>query len=78
MNARGIIGAVIGLVVGLIVSLSTLETVVDIVDAVNTTGWDFTGYQGAISLLGLIPFVYVASILMLCVVSSFAIASRGN
>lgn len=78
MEARTIIYSVIGMVIGLVVSLSTLGTVVDLVDAVNTTGWDFTGYTGAIALLDLIPFVYVASILLLCVTASFAIANRGT
>lgn len=78
MDPKTIIYAVIGLVIGLVVSLSTLGTVVDLVDAVNVTDWDFTGYSGAIALLNLIPFVYIASILLLCVTASFAMANRGT
>jgi hypothetical protein len=77
-STRQIIGAVVGMIVGLIVSLSTLETVITIVSDVNTTGWDFTGYEGAIALLDLIPFVYVASVLLLCVTLSFTMTGGLN
>lgn len=81
IDASQIIMAVIGAVIGLIVVLSTLETVVDAVDDVNTTDWDFTGSDGAIALLGLVPFVYVAGVLLLSVGAVFIIAGiarRGN
>jgi len=68
-----IIGAV-GIVVITIVLLSMTPVVVDQVQAMNTTGWTFTGYQGAIALLGLVPFVWVAAILISAAVGMFALA----
>lgn len=32
----------------------------DTVIQTNTTSWNFTGYQGAITLFNLIPFVFIA------------------
>ena len=52
------------LVITLLVLLACTPIVIEQVAAVNTTEWDFTGYQGAIVLLGLVPFVWVASILI--------------
>lgn len=68
-----IIGAV-GIVVITIVLLSMTPVVVDQVQAMNTTGWTFTGYEGAIALLGLVPFVWVAAILISAAVGMFALA----
>jgi len=41
--------------------------------AVNET-WNFTGATGAESILGLVPFVWIASVLIACAVGMFALA----
>jgi len=58
-----IIGA-ISIVVVTITLLALTPTVVDQVQGMNTSAWNFTGYEGAIALLGLVPFIWVASILI--------------
>ena len=68
-----IIGAV-GIVVLTIVLLAMTPVVVDQVQAMNTTGWTFTGYRGAIALLGLVPFVWVAGVLIAACVGMFVLA----
>lgn len=68
-----IIGAV-GIVVITIVLLAMTPTVVDTVQDMNTTAWNFTGYQGAIQLLGLVPFIWIAGILIASAVGMFALA----
>lgn len=49
-----------GLVVVLIFILALIPTIVTQVQDVNTTGWSFTAYEGAETLLLLIPFVVIA------------------
>ena len=74
-----IIGAV-GIVVITIVLISMTPTVVEsvqdmIVNATaNDTEWNFTGASGAIQLLGLVPFVWIAGILIASAVGMFALA----
>lgn len=71
-----ILGAV-SIVVITITLLALTPVVVDQVDEINTSAWDFTGYEGAIALLGLVPFVWVASILIGAVVGMIAL-SKGS
>lgn len=66
--------AAVSIVVVTICLLAMTPTVVDQVQNMNTTGWTFTGYQGAIALLGLVPFVWVAAILISAAVGMFALA----
>jgi len=40
------------------------------------TEWNFTGAEGAKSLLGLVPFIWVASVLVCAAVGMFAIAKE--
>jgi len=68
-----IIGAV-GIVVLTIVLLAMTPVVVDQVQAMDTTGWNFTGHDGAIALLGLVPFVWVAGVLISACVGMFVLA----
>ncbi len=71
--AEKIVGAV-GIVVLTIVLLYMTPVVVDAVQSINTTGWNFTGYQGAIALMGLVPFVWVAGVLISACVGMFMLA----
>jgi len=75
-----IVGA-IAIVIVTIVLLSMTSVIVDQVSAVmygedasNATLWNFTGASGAQSILGLVPFVYIASILIAAAVGMFALA----
>lgn len=68
----------IAVVVITIVLLYMTPVVVDAVDAINTTGWTFTGYQGAIAILGLVPFLWVASILGFSAYAMFSIAKDSS
>lgn len=68
--------AVIGLISIIIIAIAWLAmtpVIVDQVQAVNTTGWTFTGYEGAEALLGLIPFVWVGAGLAMIVVGLFGL-----
>lgn len=66
-----------------IVLLAMTPVVVEQVEAVlfgegaaNSTMWNFTGAEGAASIAGLIPFVWIASILIAAAVGMFALAKR--
>ena len=65
----------IAVVVVTIVLLYMTSRIVDPVDSINTTGWSFTGYEGAIAILGLVPFLWVAAILGFAAYAMFQIAS---
>jgi uncharacterized PurR-regulated membrane protein YhhQ (DUF165 family) len=77
-----VLGAV-GVVVVVIVLLSMTPTVVaQVQDQIRIaeeplTEWNFTGAEGAIALLGLVPFIWVASILACGAVGMFALAKGG-
>lgn len=64
----------LAVVVITIVLLYMTPVVVDAVAAINTTGWNFTGYQGAIAILGLVPFLWIAGVLAFAAVAMFMIA----
>lgn len=74
MEISDSIQAAIAVVVVTIVLLYMTSPIVDAVDAINTTGWSFTGYQGAIAILGLVPFLWVAAILGFAAYAMFRIA----
>ena len=74
MDLSGKIMGAVSVIVIVVMLLGLTPTVVDQVQNMNTTGWNFTGYQGAIALLGLVPFVWVASVLIAGAVGMFALA----
>lgn len=78
MDASGKILGMIAMIVVLIAGLALTPTIIDQVE--NATGasdtWNFTGAEGAASLLGLIPFVWIASILIAVVVGMFILAKQ--
>ena len=78
MDAAGRIIGMIGVIIILIAGLGMTPTVVDQVQNLNTTGWTFTGYEGAIALIGLVPFVWVAAILIVTIVGMFLLAKSGK
>ena len=75
MVANKIIGAV-GIVVVVITLLALTPTIVTQVQGMNTSNWTFTGYQGAQALIGLVPFIWVASILVAGAVGMFEMAKK--
>lgn len=64
MGLTGKIIGAISIVIITIVLLAMTPTVVNQVVNMNTSNWTFTGADGALALLGLVPFVWVASILI--------------
>lgn len=52
------------LAIMLVISLVITPVVVDQVQGLNTTGWTFTGAAGAKTLLLLIPFVWIAGLVV--------------
>lgn len=59
----GIIAIVIAVVVTAQVLIPQVQTALTQSSAVKTA-WNFTGFQGAQALLGLVPFVTIAAILL--------------
>lgn len=85
--SRSIIGA-IGIVVVTIVLLSLTSTVVSTVQSeiwkgstgasVGKTPWNFTGYTGAAAMLGLVPFVWIAGVLIAATVGMLMLFRGGQ
>lgn len=74
MDATAKIIGMIAIVVIVVAGLAMTPVVVDEVQDMNTTGWTFTGSDGAITLLGLVPFIWIASILVMGAVGMFGLA----
>jgi hypothetical protein len=88
---KTIIGA-IGVVIITIVLLALTPTIVaqvqgllwaslhtNVAGYVNDTYWNFTGASGARSMLGLVPFVWIAAVLLGAVVGMLALfRGRGD
>jgi hypothetical protein len=73
VDTSGSIKGAVAIVVITVVLLAMTPTVVDQVQNLNTTGWTFTGYEGAKALIGLIPFLWVAGILAGAAVGMFTL-----
>jgi hypothetical protein len=77
-NQHGAIGSfvagVVGMVIAIIVIIAVVPTIVTTVQDTNTTGWNFTGSAGAVSLFNLIPFVVIAGALLVAV--SYGLSMR--
>jgi len=48
----------------LILGVILVPIVADQVQTANTTGWTFTGYQGAKTLFMLLPFIFIVGIVL--------------
>lgn len=68
----------IGIVVVTIALLSLTPVVVNAVQNLNTSTWTFGGAEGAIALLDLVPFVWIASILISASVGMVLLAKSGG
>lgn len=75
-NIKSVFQDYIGLIIILIFGLGMLPTVVNAVVSLNTTNFTFTGASGAITLIDLIPLVYIAGLVM--VVVGMALYIRGG
>ena len=72
-KVSGMLGAIIVLIAGIYMT-PIIAHEVDNVIFQNASGWNFTGHSGAEALMGLIPFVWIAALLILVVSILFAIA----
>jgi hypothetical protein len=52
------------LIILLIIGVNLVPTVVDTVQAINTTNWTFTGATAAATLMGLLPFVFIIGLVI--------------
>lgn len=71
----------LGIIVIVIAGLYMTPIIANEVDTIifqNASDWNFTGHSGAESLLGLVPFVWVAGLLVLAVAGIFAMAKSGR
>ena len=68
----------VAIVVVTIVLLFMTPVVVDAVTSINTTAWNFTGAEGAIAIMGLIPFLWIAGVLSFCAAAMFLLAKQGT
>jgi len=57
-------GEWIGMAIGVMISVLMLPPVADTVMGVNVSAWNFTGSQACITLMYLIPMVYIAGVLV--------------
>ena len=78
MDPAGKIVGAIGIVIVVIVLLAMTPVIIDQVNVTSAVGeadkWNFTGASGALAILGLVPFVWIASILIAAAVGMFALA----
>jgi len=78
MEVSGSIKGAVAIVVITVVLLAMTPTVVDQVQGLDTTSWNFTGYEGATALIGLVPFLWVAGILAGAAVGMFQLYKTGK
>jgi hypothetical protein len=68
-NKPGKINEWILLTVVLMMGVILVPMIVDQVMSVNTTTWNFTGYQGAKTLFHLLPFIFIVGIVIYFIAS---------
>lgn len=56
--------AIVGLIISLMIMLVCLPIIVDQIQGLNTSSWSFTGHQGAVVLLQLLPFIFIAGMVV--------------
>jgi hypothetical protein len=52
------------MVITLILGVILVPIVVNQVQSTDTSSWNFTGYQGAVTLFQLLPFVFIVGIVI--------------
>lgn len=81
VGATGAVTAFIAAVIIIIAGVYMVPVIAHEVDNViyqNSSAWNFTGASGAASLMGLIPFVFIAALLVAVVAITFAFASKSK
>jgi hypothetical protein len=83
MEISGKIEMAIGIIVITIFLLALTPTIASQVDrividgtAAGATKWNFTGAAGALTILGLVPFIWVAAILLCSVGGMWTLAKH--
>jgi hypothetical protein len=64
MSRQNIAQHWVELVVTMILGIILLPIVIDQIQNTNTMAWNFTGHSGAVTLFGLIPFVFICGIIV--------------
>lgn len=69
----GAVGGAIAMIIIVVALFAMTPTIIDQEEEVTSEAdtWNFTGADGAESLLGLSPFVWIAAIVLVVVVGSF-------
>jgi hypothetical protein len=62
-------GKLVGMAIGTIISVLMLPPVTETVTGINTTAWTFTGHNGVIAMMYIIPLVYIAAVIIYIVKS---------
>jgi len=62
-------GKLVGMAIGTIISVLMLPPVTETVTGINTTAWTFTGHEGVIAMMYIIPLVYIAAVIIYIVKS---------
>lgn len=57
-------GKLVGMAIGTIISVLMLPPVTETVTGINTTAWTFTGHDGVIAMMYIIPLVYIAAVII--------------
>jgi hypothetical protein len=57
------------LVIALLIGVILVPIVVNQVQTTSTSGWNFTGYQGAKTLFYLLPFIFIIGIVVYFIAS---------
>lgn len=52
------------MVIGIFVGVIMIPIVEEVIRTTNTTAWNFTGSSGAITLFRLIPFMFIAGVIV--------------
>lgn len=57
-------GKLVGMAIGTIISVLMLPPVTQTVTGINTTEWTFSGHDGVIAMMYIIPLVYIAAVII--------------
>jgi len=80
-SATVAVGAFIVAVIIIIAGVNLVPIVANEVDSViflNSSNWNFTGASGAVAMMGLIPFVFIAGLLLAAVGITLAWARKSD
>lgn len=74
----GVVGGAIALIIIVVALFAMTPTIIEQEESVTSdaSDWNFTGADGAESLLGLTPFVWIGGLVILVVAGSFLLAKR--